>query len=63
MRVVDRKRILPEVTIGLSKEETIHIATILDKSEVEKEFCRELLSKINIVLKDDDFSEEKKLTD
>ncbi|MBT3878723.1 MAG: hypothetical protein HON76_08345 [Candidatus Scalindua sp.] len=55
MRVVDRKRVLPEVTIGLDKEETITLATILAKSDLEKEFCNDLLSKINIVLQDDDF--------
>ncbi len=59
MRVVDRRRVLPEVTIGLDKEETITLATILNKSEIEKEFCRELLSKIDVVLKDDDFKEGK----
>jgi hypothetical protein len=59
MRVVDRRRVLPEVTIGLDKEETITLATILSKSELEKEFCRELLSKIDVVLKDDDFREGK----
>ncbi len=59
MRVVDRRRVLPEVTIGLDKEETITLATILNKSEMEKEFCRELLSKIDVVLKDDDFKEGK----
>ncbi len=59
MRVVDRRRVLPEVTIGLDKEETITLATILNKSEIEKEFCHELLSKIDVVLKDDDFREGK----
>jgi hypothetical protein len=59
MRVVDRRRVLPEVTIGLDKEETITLATILNKSELEKEFCRELLSKIDVVLKDEDFREGK----
>ena len=59
MRVVDRRRVLPEVTIGLDKEETITLTNILSKSELEKEFCRELLSKIVVVLKDDDFREGK----
>jgi len=58
MRVVDRKRVLPEVTIGLDREETITLATILAKSGLEKEFCHDLLSKINEVLQDDDFREE-----
>ena len=58
MRVVDRKRVLPEVTIGMNKEETITLATILNKSELEKEFCNDLLSKINEVLQDDDFREK-----
>ncbi len=57
MRVVDRKRVLPEVTIGLNKEETITLASVLSKSDLEKEFCNDLLSKIDIVLKDDDFRE------
>jgi hypothetical protein len=58
MRVVDRKRVLPEVTIGLNKEETITLASILSKSDLEKEFCCDLLSKIGEVLKDEDFSEK-----
>ncbi len=58
MRVVDRKRVLPEVTIGLNKEETITLATILNKSELEKDFCHDLLSKIREVLQDDDFREK-----
>jgi len=57
MRVVDRRRVLPEVTIGLNKEETTILASILGKSELEKEFCQDLLSKIDIVLKDDDFKD------
>ena len=57
MRVVDRKRVLPEVTIGLDKEETITLSTILSKSELEKEFCDDLLSKIKVVLQDDDFKD------
>ncbi len=54
MRVVDRKRVLPEVTIGLNKEETTILATILSKSNTEKDFCSELLSKIDTVLKDEE---------
>ncbi len=57
MRVVDRRRVLPEVTIGLNKEETTTLASILNKSELEKEFCQDLLTKIGEVLKDDDFKE------
>jgi hypothetical protein len=57
MRVVDRKRVLPEVTIGLDKEETITLSTILSKSELEKKFCEDLLSKIKVVLQDDDFND------
>ncbi len=58
MRVVDRRRVLPEVTIGLNKEETITLASILSKSELEKEFCQDLLTRIDVVLKDDDFKEK-----
>ena len=58
MRVVDRKRVLPEVTIGLDKEETITLSTILSKSELEKEFCEDLLSKIKVVIQDDDFKDK-----
>ena len=42
MRVVDRKKVLPEVTIGLNKEETTTLASILNKSELEKELSIEL---------------------
>ncbi|MCP4265292.1 MAG: hypothetical protein GY777_06915 [Candidatus Brocadiaceae bacterium] len=59
MRVVDRKRVLPEVTIGLNKKETVILATVLDKSNLEKEFCHDLLTKIDVVLQDDDFQEKK----
>ncbi len=59
MRVVDRKRVLPEVTIGLNKKETVILATILSKSDLEKEFCHDLLTKIDVVLQDDDFREKK----
>ncbi|GJQ60115.1 MAG: hypothetical protein D8M57_15100 [Candidatus Scalindua sp. AMX11] len=59
MRVVDRKRVLPEVTIGLNKDETIKLATILSSSDTEKEFCHELIAQINHVLKDDDFKDKK----
>ncbi len=58
MRVVDRKRVLPEVTIGLNKEEANTLGTILNKSEIEKEFCGDLLTKIDTVLKDNDFREK-----
>ena len=58
MRVVDRRRVLPEVTIGLKKEEAAILTAILNKSGIEKEFCSDLLSKINTVLKDSEFSEE-----
>ncbi len=58
MRVVDRRRVLPEVTIGLSKEEANVLGVILNKSEIEKDFCGDLLSKIDTVLKDDDFREK-----
>ncbi|MFQ5964599.1 MAG: hypothetical protein ACE5KZ_09970 [Candidatus Scalinduaceae bacterium] len=59
MRVVDRRRVLPEVTIGLDKEETTKLATILNKSDIEKDFCNKLLSNINTVLDDEDFKEKK----
>ena len=37
MRVVDRRRVLPEVTIGLNKEgQAIILTSILSKSELEK---------------------------
>ncbi|MDP6924497.1 MAG: hypothetical protein R2568_10905 [Candidatus Scalindua sp.] len=58
MRVVDRKRVLPEVTIGLDKDETITLSNILSKSALEKEFCEDLLSKIKVVLQDDDFKDK-----
>ncbi len=59
MRVVDRKKVLPEVTIGLNKKETVILASILNKSDLEKEFCHDLLTKIDVVLEDDDFREKK----
>ncbi len=58
MRVVDRRRVLPEVTIGLNKEEAAILANILNKSDTEKDFCIELLTRIDSVLEDKDFREE-----
>jgi hypothetical protein len=58
MRVVDRKRVLPEVTIGLDKEETITLSAILSKSDLERKFCNDLLSKIKVILQDDDFKDK-----
>ena len=57
MRVVDRRRVLPEVTNGQNKEEAIILTSILSKSELEKDFCRDLLSEIDVILKDVDFKE------
>lgn len=59
MRVVDRRRVLPEVTIGLDKEEALKLASVLNKSEIETKFCHDLLSRIGVVLEDDDFGEDK----
>ena len=49
MQVVNRRKLLPAVTIGLTKEEACKLAKVLGESNVEVSFCLELLSDIDLV--------------
>jgi len=49
MQVVNRRKLLPAVTIGLTKEETCKLAKVLGESNVEISFCLDLLSDIDLV--------------
>ncbi len=49
MQVVNRRKLLPDVTIGLTKEEAGKLAKVLGESNVEISFCLDLLSDIDLV--------------
>lgn len=49
MLVVNRRKLLPAVTIGLTKEEADKLANVLIKSNVEVSFCIDLLADIDLV--------------
>ena len=49
MQVVNRRKLLPAVTIGLTKEEAFKLAKVLGESNVEISFCLDLLSDIDLV--------------
>jgi hypothetical protein len=49
MQVVNRRKLLPAVTIGLTKEEACKLAKVLGESNVEISFCLDLLSDIDLV--------------
>jgi len=49
MQVVNRRKLLPAVTIGLTKEEACKLAKVLGGSDVEISFCLDLLSDIDLV--------------
>ena len=49
MLVVNRRKLLPAVTIGLTKEEADMLANVLRKSNVEVRFCLDLLADIDLV--------------
>ena len=50
MLVVNRRKLLPAVTIGLTKEEAEKLAKVLGESNVEIRFCLDLLSDIDFVV-------------
>jgi tetratricopeptide (TPR) repeat protein len=49
MQVVNRRKLLPAVTIGLTKEEATKLARVLKESNVEVKFCLDLLTDIDLV--------------
>ncbi|MCP4412006.1 MAG: hypothetical protein GY808_05480 [Gammaproteobacteria bacterium] len=57
MLVVNRRKLLPAVTIGLTEEEAGKLAKVLGESDVEVSFCLELLTDIDfVVLQDKSYS-------
>jgi len=50
MLVVNRRKLLPAVTIGLTEEEAGKLAKVLGESDVEVSFCLELLTDIDFVV-------------
>ncbi|MFN3468052.1 MAG: hypothetical protein ACK4WF_10205 [Candidatus Brocadiales bacterium] len=51
-RVVDRKKVMDEILVGLSYEEGSKLATVLKNSQVERQFCLTLLPDIEVILMD-----------
>lgn len=49
MLVVNRRKLLPAVTIGLTREEADKLAKVLRESNVEINFCLDLLADIDLV--------------
>ncbi len=49
MQVVNKRKLLPDVTIGLTKEEAAKLAKLLKESNVEIKFCLELLADLDLV--------------
>ncbi len=57
MLVVNRRKLLPAVTIGLTQEEAGKLAKVLGESDVAISFCLELLTDIDfVVLQDKSYS-------
>lgn len=53
MLVVNRRKLLPAVTIGLTTEEASKLAKVLGESNIEVNFCLELLTDIDLVVLQD----------
>jgi tetratricopeptide (TPR) repeat protein len=49
MQVVNRRKLLPAVTVGLTKEEAAKLAKVLKESNVEIKFCLDLLADLDLV--------------
>ncbi len=56
MLVVNRRKLLPAVTIGLTEEEAGKLAKVLGESDVGVSFCLELLTDIDFVVLQDKIS-------
>ncbi|MFQ5862911.1 MAG: hypothetical protein ACE5IC_07285 [Candidatus Brocadiales bacterium] len=53
-RVVDRRKVIDEILIGLSYEEGNKLANILRESQVEKQLCLSILPDLEAILLDND---------
>ncbi len=49
MQIVNRRKLLPDITIGLTTEEAAKLAKVLGESNVEVKYCLDLLADIDLV--------------
>ena len=49
MQIVNRRKLLPDITIGLTTEEAAKLAKVLCESNVKVKYCLDLLSDIDLV--------------
>jgi hypothetical protein len=49
MQIVNRRKLLPDITIGLTTEEAAKLAKVLSESNVEVKYCLDLLTDIDLV--------------
>lgn len=49
MQVVNRRKLLPDITVGLTKEEVAKLARVLSESDIEVKFCIDLLADLDFV--------------
>lgn len=53
-RIVDRRKVMDEILVGLSYEEGGLLANVLKNSQVERQFCLSLLPEIEAILLDNE---------
>jgi hypothetical protein len=58
-RVVDRKKVMDEILVGLTYEEGSKLANVLKNSQVERQFCLGLLPEIEAILLDNEMRQKK----
>lgn len=58
-RVVDRKKVMDEILVGLTYEEGSKLAGVLKNSQVERQFCLGLLPEIEAILLDNEMRQKK----
>lgn len=49
VQVVNRRKLLPDITVGLTKEEVVKLARVLRESDIEVKFCIDLLADLDFV--------------
>ncbi len=49
VQVVNRRKLLPDITIGLTKKEVAKLAKVLSESDIEVKFCIDLLADLDLV--------------
>ncbi|HHT9120453.1 MAG TPA: hypothetical protein ACFYD3_07915 [Candidatus Hypogeohydataceae bacterium YC41] len=57
-RIVDRKKVMDEILVGLSYEEGYKLANVLKNSQVERQFCLGLLPDIEAILLDNEMRQK-----